>query len=381
MEQDRNFRGIWIPKEIYLNKDLNWTEKILLIEISSLDNKNGCFASNAYFSEFIGITETNISKHISKLKRFGYIEQESFDGHTRILRSNLRVLYKKIIDNDNTPCLYRQDLLSSTTRPFDVCDKHNNIVNNTNNKNNTQESFLNSEYNIGTSKINTLEKLKLWDFINDVEFQKWCDKKPLEVWERLCYGFSNRNEYIQDVILRVEVWHGKNPKKNIYADYVQGLKVAFIGNDIKRISGTLKTTPKNKEVDTNKSNTINHLANAIAKIKFYDHDKLTPEEEKAKDKYNDFEELLEKDVEWEKYTKGNGMEGEQQRFIPRWKKYHDFTERLDEISKKTGKEISDELVDKKIKDVLKWAETHVVENYPEKLLVFIENDLTRDDVS
>ena len=46
MEQNRDFKGIWIPKEIYLSKELNWTDKILLIEIDSLDTEEHCFAGN-----------------------------------------------------------------------------------------------------------------------------------------------------------------------------------------------------------------------------------------------------------------------------------------------------------------------------------------------
>ena len=82
----RDFKGVWIPKEIYLNKELSWTDKILLLEIDSLDNEDGCFASNAYFSELLGISQINVSKSISKLKKLGYIRQESFDGRTRIYR-------------------------------------------------------------------------------------------------------------------------------------------------------------------------------------------------------------------------------------------------------------------------------------------------------
>jgi len=33
----RDFKGVWIPKQIYLNNSLSWPEKILLIEIDSLD--------------------------------------------------------------------------------------------------------------------------------------------------------------------------------------------------------------------------------------------------------------------------------------------------------------------------------------------------------
>ena len=79
--------GIWIPKEVYLDDNLSWTEKILFVEIDSLDNKDGCFASNNYFSEFVGISSTSVSTCISKLVRLGYVENLGFDGRVRILKS------------------------------------------------------------------------------------------------------------------------------------------------------------------------------------------------------------------------------------------------------------------------------------------------------
>ena len=89
-KENRQFLGIWIPREIYLNKKLSWTDKILLIEIESLDNERGCFASNDYFAEFLGVTKTTISTSVSKLKKLGYIEQVSFDGRTRILKADFK---------------------------------------------------------------------------------------------------------------------------------------------------------------------------------------------------------------------------------------------------------------------------------------------------
>jgi hypothetical protein len=52
---NRDFKGVWIPKDIYLNPELTLVEKILLIEIQSLDNEQGCFAGNKYFADFIGV--------------------------------------------------------------------------------------------------------------------------------------------------------------------------------------------------------------------------------------------------------------------------------------------------------------------------------------
>lgn len=83
--QNRDFKGIWIPKDIYLSKELNWTDKLILIEIDSLDNENHCTASNAYFAEFVGISERNVSKSINKLIQLGYVKLLSFDGKHRAL--------------------------------------------------------------------------------------------------------------------------------------------------------------------------------------------------------------------------------------------------------------------------------------------------------
>ena len=118
--EKRQFLGIWIPKEIYLNNELSWTDKILVIEILSLDNERGCFASNDYFAEFLGVTKTTISTSISKLKELGFIEQISFDGRTRILKA----VYKKIEKQHTRKFKGRvQENL-----------KHNNTENNTENK-------------------------------------------------------------------------------------------------------------------------------------------------------------------------------------------------------------------------------------------------------
>ena len=74
---ERAFRGIWIPKEIWLNKDLSTNEKILLAEIESLGGLNdGCFASNQYFANFFDLSKDRISKLISGLKNKGYITVE-----------------------------------------------------------------------------------------------------------------------------------------------------------------------------------------------------------------------------------------------------------------------------------------------------------------
>lgn len=86
---ERDFKGIWIPKAVWLNKSLTMLDKVILMEIDSLDNEYGCTADNGYLASFCQCSETKISKSISKLKKLGFLEIVSFDGRRRVIRSLL----------------------------------------------------------------------------------------------------------------------------------------------------------------------------------------------------------------------------------------------------------------------------------------------------
>lgn len=92
---NRDFKGIWIPKDIWLNKLLTMQEKIFLVEIDSLDNKDGCFAGNAHFAEFFGISKTRVSLVIKSLVEKGFIKNTLIykDGTKEILKRVLNVCY------------------------------------------------------------------------------------------------------------------------------------------------------------------------------------------------------------------------------------------------------------------------------------------------
>jgi hypothetical protein len=70
---ERDFKGVWIPKEVWLDENLTWMEKLLLVEIDSLDKEKGCFASNKYFAEFFQLSPSRISELVSQLVCKGYI--------------------------------------------------------------------------------------------------------------------------------------------------------------------------------------------------------------------------------------------------------------------------------------------------------------------
>lgn len=87
-EQQRQFKGIWIPKEIWLNKDLTFQEKIILVEIDSYDDGQvGCFATNKHFVNNFGINSSRISQIIQSLQRKNYITiNYDFNGNEIIRR-------------------------------------------------------------------------------------------------------------------------------------------------------------------------------------------------------------------------------------------------------------------------------------------------------
>ncbi len=91
----RVWNGIWIPKDIYLSTDAKWITKILFLEIHSFTaNGKPCFFSNNYISNFLGVSDRQVSRLISDLKKMGWISETHFDGRKRYLKSNLIINFQ-----------------------------------------------------------------------------------------------------------------------------------------------------------------------------------------------------------------------------------------------------------------------------------------------
>ena len=85
---DRDFKGVWIPKDVWLDTNLTMLEKGILVEIDSLDmSDDGCWASNEYLATFCQCSIPKVASAVSKLVNLGYIKRESFDGRRRKLKS------------------------------------------------------------------------------------------------------------------------------------------------------------------------------------------------------------------------------------------------------------------------------------------------------
>jgi hypothetical protein len=181
MKENRDFKGIWIPKEIWLNTELSIIEKVLLVEIDSLDNsERGCFASNEYLASFVQLSEGRVANIISDLKKRKFIIQVFFDGRNR----GLRISKSESSFNENV----KPDLTKTgkqTTRKRE----HNNTVNKT--TNNTDYILSENSKEFSPIEINGIEikenrngKVNPFQLISELQKEeekaKNCEKKEKE---------------------------------------------------------------------------------------------------------------------------------------------------------------------------------------------------------
>ena len=86
----KEWQGVFIPRKIWEEKDLTWTEKLFWAEIKGLDNDDGCYASNKHFAKVFSLSKTRVSEIINSLiiKKFITAEYIREDGiiTKRVLR-------------------------------------------------------------------------------------------------------------------------------------------------------------------------------------------------------------------------------------------------------------------------------------------------------
>ncbi len=135
MNESRDFKGVWIPKKVWLDTRLNALEKIILTEIDSLDNgEKGCYASNEHLAEFCQCSKTKVSTAIRKLIDCGYIYVQNFDGRKRELKSRLSNFERQNIKKSNADI---QNLKESNT----VNNTNNNTVSNKKERKSKSKSY------------------------------------------------------------------------------------------------------------------------------------------------------------------------------------------------------------------------------------------------
>jgi putative DNA primase/helicase len=93
--QRKEFLGVWIRREIWLDPEMSRTEKALLAKIDSLGRgPHGCIAGNAYLATFFQLSERQLKRYLARLVARGWIEAERLGWNRRRLwvTAKLRVL-------------------------------------------------------------------------------------------------------------------------------------------------------------------------------------------------------------------------------------------------------------------------------------------------
>ena len=128
---ERAFKGIWIPAEIWLNSDLTLLEKVFFVEIDSLDNEEGCFASNDYFSKFFNLSKNRCSEIIKSLEKKGLVEV------SYIYKKNTKLIDKRVIkvfEKSNIGIRNFEGGIRNLDRGYsENWEDNNTYINNTNN--------------------------------------------------------------------------------------------------------------------------------------------------------------------------------------------------------------------------------------------------------
>lgn len=122
-DEKRDFKGIWIPAEIWLSRDLSVMEKLFLLEIDSLDNDQGCFASNAHFADFFDISKGRCSQIIKSLEAKKLIKISLTRKGKQIIKRTIKVVNKLNRGSEKIKGGYLENdegsnTLLSNTKPF-----------------------------------------------------------------------------------------------------------------------------------------------------------------------------------------------------------------------------------------------------------------------
>lgn len=80
---EREFKGVWIPAKVWLDKRLTLVEKALLAEIDSFTGNGKSFMkSNDTIQDEYGISRNTIGRSLHKLQKLGFVDV-TFNGRVR----------------------------------------------------------------------------------------------------------------------------------------------------------------------------------------------------------------------------------------------------------------------------------------------------------
>jgi len=190
---NRDFKGVWIPKDIWLDENLTWMEKLLLVEIDSLDAEKGCFASNDYFAKFFQLSKSRISDLIGQLVNKGYITTFLVYEGKQVKRREITMVI---------PIRKFEGGIRKTEEGYSENAQDNNtlvnntISNNTNKLYSHKESFVNRVDEFKDKLGNQYESfISYWTEANDKGKMRFQDQKFFDISRRISTWVKNSKNF------------------------------------------------------------------------------------------------------------------------------------------------------------------------------------------
>lgn len=199
-EQERAFKGVWIPAEIWSNGKLTIHEKFILAEIDSFcSHYESCYASNEHFAKFIGLSTRRVKDIIKGLEDKGFIEREI------IYKENSKEVAKRLLRLHHPSCgiLHGGGAESSPTPSAENCPENNTVMNNT-----KEDIYMGAKPHRKRKAFvpPTLEEVEAYisekgyhfnakEFVEYYESGNWSmsNGKKVSNWKRCCTTWENNN--------------------------------------------------------------------------------------------------------------------------------------------------------------------------------------------
>ena len=237
-----------LTADVRYSTDINWFEKVLYSDITSLTNKNGyCTASNKYFAKVFGVSIRTISRSISNLVESKFIECVLIrDAQNEIIERQIYLCHSVSIPIDKS---VHTPIDKSVYTPIDK----NGVYNNTSNINNINNNI---KKNINTKKGIDLSIIGIPDCDNVEIDQSEYDKLLID------YNF----ETVKQQIMQLDAYLEDHPKK--YKSHYKTLRTWLLKQSKTPSGATYRGADQNANhgpiLSQRQINNLNAVRQAIA---------------------------------------------------------------------------------------------------------------------
>lgn len=224
-EQQRVVKGVWIPIEIWDNKNLSLQEKAVLAEIDSFCSYyESCYASNEHFAKFIGVSTRRIRDILKSLEDKHLIEREV------IYKKDTKEIEKRFL---RLPYPLGRKLPHPTEENFPTPTEENCLENNTVMNNTKEDIYMGAKPHRKrkTFEPPSLEEVEAYvaekgysfnakQFIEHYEASDWHlgNGRKVRYWKQCCATWNkNANRYSPSK-------QKKQPTQSDYDEWIKELE-------------------------------------------------------------------------------------------------------------------------------------------------------------